>query len=393
VKLPEFTRVTLCVEQEEDDDFDDFDDDDSGFSSSSSSSSSSDSDDDSGEDSDDEKVKGTGDANMEQATSTTDANTFTDQTVVGVGGKGHVWKPSHDNFGDLDDDEEDDSDYDSDDEEEMLKKRAVAVVQAQSIGFDPTDVLQKRMQRQLDDDVLNEDEFCAEGMGSEDSYRFGSGSFDGSDNHHALSSNLNEDGFLITGRQAGVDVVKEMKSICLDHDTSSPIENLRIELNSFKFSQNATFGECVTGAILAIFERLKLTSDTSPAKLITSFKAELKHWGELLEKLCHTVEEEKSVIIAVETAATGGGVIGDIVGKEPAFRFILQTLHSEEIVSEEAIISWAALRRDGNPESSQGKLFLQTPTQEFLAWIEEDSESDSDSSGSSSGSGSDSDDD
>ena len=89
----------------------------------------------------------------------------------------------------------------------------------------------------------------------------------------------------------------------------------------------------------------------------------------------------------------GGGVIGDIVGKGPAFRFILQTLHSEAIVSEEAIISWAALRRDGNPESSQGKLFLQTPTQEFLAWVEEDSESDSDSSGSSSGSGSDSDDD
>ena len=93
------------------------------------------------------------------------------------------------------------------------------------------------------------------------------------------------------------------------------------------------------------------------------------------------MEEEKSVIIAVETAATGGGIVGDLLSKQPAFRFVLQTLHDQELISEEAIISWAKLRRDGNAESAQGKLFQQAPTQQFVEWIEEDSDSD-DSSGS-----------
>ena len=157
----------------------------------------------------------------------------------------------------------------------------------------------------------------------------------------------------------GVNVVKEMKSICMEHNISSPIENLRIELNSFKFSQNATFGECVTGAILAIFDRLDLTAETTAAKLIALFKAELAHWGELLEKLCHTMEEEKSVIIAAETAATGGGVVGDLLSKQPAFRFVLQTLLDQELNSGNAIISWSKLRRDGNAESAQDKLVFQ----------------------------------
>jgi translation initiation factor eIF-2B subunit epsilon len=177
-------------------------------------------------------------------------------------------------------------------------------------------------------------------------------------------------------------VVNVFKDICLEHDVNSDIGNLRIELNSFKFSQNASFGECVTGAMLAIFERLNMTSDISSGKLVSTFKAELNHWGELLEKLCHSVEEEKSVITALEIAATSGGIIGEVLSREPSFRFILQTLHSEDIVSDEAIFAWAnMLRQEDDGESPRGKLFLQGPTQEFLEWIEEESSgSDSDSS-------------
>eukprot|EP00979_Chaetoceros_neogracilis_P008185 scaffold1810_cov216-Chaetoceros_neogracile.AAC.1 len=191
-----------------------------------------------------------------------------------------------------------------------------------------------------------------------------------------------DDGSFIIGRQAGVDVVNVFKDICLEHDVNSDIGNLRIELNSFKFSQNASFGECVTGAMLAIFERLNMTSDISSGKLVSTFKAELNHWGELLEKLCHSVEEEKSVITALEIAATSGGIIGEVLSREPSFRFILQTLHSEDIVSDEAIFAWAnMLRQEDDGESPRGKLFLQGPTQEFLEWIEEESSgSDSDSS-------------
>ena len=79
----------------------------------------------------------------------------------------------------------------------------------------------------------------------------------------------------------------------------------------------------------------------------------------------------------METAAVGGGAIGAVIGTAPAFRFILQTLHQEEVVSEESILAWATSRREGDHTSAVGKLFLQQPTQEFIEWLQDESESES----------------
>jgi translation initiation factor eIF-2B subunit epsilon len=296
----------------------------------------------------------------------------TDHTVVGQDGIGRVWTPkSNTNDGDDYYDEEEDENEHEDfwNAHEQMK--------AQSIGYDPTMLLQKRMKKQIQDDVLfdvehgfNEDEDMSSGYNNTNS------------NNAAMSSsnNFNEDGLLIIGRQADVDVVKELKLICLDYDFTSPIENLRIELNSFKFSQNATFSDCVSGAMMAIVERLKLTDDISAAKLVSSFKSELQKWSELLEKLCFGLEEEVSVIKTMEKLATSGGTIGNILSREPSFRFMLQTLHGEEIISDEAVLSWANMRREESKDTLVGKLFNQKHTQEFLEWIEEES-SDDDSDG------------
>mmetsp|Transcript_15421 Transcript_15421/g.29081 ORF Transcript_15421/g.29081 Transcript_15421/m.29081 type:complete len:805 (-) Transcript_15421:48-2462(-) len=365
ITLPEFTRITLFEDADaDDDDFDAFDDDDNDDDEfSSSSSSSSDSMSDSNSSSHDKPKQSNKDDN--------DYHKISDKNVVGPNGLGRVWIPNIEDFNDSDDEE---SDFDSRNNDDNTSKKSLDVMKMQSIGFDPTNLFLKRMERQIEDDCLSDEEHEDEKM-SNDEHE------DDFDQFDYAPSNINEDGTIITGRQAGVDVVKEMKMICLEHETSSPIENLRIELNSFKFSQNASFSDCVTGAMLAIFERIHLTPDISAGKFVTNFKNELSHWGELLEKLCHSVEEEISVIVAVETAATSGGVIGEVLSREPSFRFILQTLHSEEIVSDEAIMSWATMRREeDSAESPRGKLFLQTPTQEFLDWIEEDSSGSEDGS-------------
>lgn len=359
ITLPEFTRVTLFQDADDDDDFDAFDDDDSSSSSSNNSSGSSNGSGSSSLSSDPGDVS----KSVVNQADSTDTDIKNDQSIIGKNGQGRVWIPSYDNFITHEDD------FDSDDEEET-SKRALDMVKMQSIGFDPANLFQKRMEQQLEADCVSDNEHEDENeCGDEDDEGFGLG--DGPD-----------DGSFIIGRQAGVDVVNVFKDICLEHDVNSDIGNLRIELNSFKFSQNASFGECVTGAMLAIFERLNMTSDISSGKLVSTFKAELNHWGELLEKLCHSVEEEKSVITALEIAATSGGIIGEVLSREPSFRFILQTLHSEDIVSDEAIFAWAnMLRQEDDGESPRGKLFLQGPTQEFLEWIEEESSgSDSDSS-------------
>jgi translation initiation factor eIF-2B subunit epsilon len=89
------------------------------------------------------------------------------------------------------------------------------------------------------------------------------------------------------------------------------------------------------------------------------------------------LDEEKSIVLAAELAATGGGAIGDTLSKEPTFRFLLQTLHDEEVVSEEALLSWATDKRVGDANSPAGRLFFQKPTQDFLQWLEEESEEES----------------
>lgn len=326
ILLPEFTRIT--AKSDEEDDFggynnDDFDED------------------------DDEDEDGT---NYES----------TDHDVVGQDGIGRVWVPSE-NDKDFDDDEDDEKQEEWDKVEQM---------KTQSMGYDPTALLQKRMKRQVEDDVLID---VDHGFDNEED--------DSDASNTDVAGNFNEDGLLIIGRQADVDVVKELKLICLDYDFSSPIENLRIELNSFKFSQNATFSDCVSGVILAILERLELTDDISAAKLVASFKTELQAWSELLEKLCFGIEEEVSVIKAIETAATSGGTIGKVLSREASFRFILQTLHGEDIISDEAILSWAEMRRGESQDTLVGSLFNQKHTQEFLVWIEEESSTEDDSDG------------
>lgn len=87
------------------------------------------------------------------------------------------------------------------------------------------------------------------------------------------------------------------------------------------------------------------------------------HWVALFKSLCHSIEEEKIVLMAVVSGVTfGGGLIGEVLSREPAFRFILQTIHYKHIVTEELILSWAAKRRTGvhnvDADSPWGKLFF-----------------------------------
>jgi len=365
VTLPEFTRITLCKdcdEEEESSSFNDFAGDsfvthkdgeqDQPFS---------------------EKHNMSEDKNRIDRLKHEDTavTVAIDQEIVGKNGLGQVWTPPNedDNYGGWEDFEDDDNSSDADNDDNSnrkdISKRALERMKSQSIGYDATALFMQRMTFQEDKDEGDDNFSDEEQVGD-------SGDEDGGFREFGLY----EEGSLITGRQAGINVVKELKLICLDHNMSNPIENLRIELNSFKFSQNATFCDCVTGVMLAILERMNITSNISVAKLVASFKSELAYWGELLRKLSHSVVTEKSLVMALEAAAIGDGVIGEVISREPSSRLLLQILYEEDIVSEEAIISWAAIRRDGNLESPQSKLFFQKTMQEFLKLLEESSSDD-----------------
>ncbi len=128
---------------------------------------------------------------------------------------------------------------------------------------------------------------------------------------------------------------------------------------------------------MAVIDKiLEQSENTSSGKLVTSLRKMLDYWGPLFKSICMGSEEEKAIIHALETMALGGGKAATVLGTEPSFRFVLQTLHDREIVNEDAIFAWAEERKEEGNDSPRGQLFRQKPTQDFLEWLEEDSSED-----------------
>lgn len=362
VVLPEYTRLTTV-----DDRHGGPDDDDDDWESSSSSSSS---------------EEGDRDNEMEKSSQ---GELVSDVAVVGPDGKGRVWKPP--------------VDEDSDDEEDSNEENVIPLdelLKSHCIGYDTTQLTAARRKMLLDDDTdsLSLDDGPA-ALEPEDEY--GDRGADVAFGDEAEPSNS-----VIVGRQEGVDVIRELKIICLEFESgTSPIENLAIELNSFKFSQNASYADCTTAATLAILEKMNIRRGTTDGKLVSEFKALLEQWGPLLQKMSIGLDEEKAIVLALERCAVGedssspssaaGATTSDsntttpsemsqVLSSGMSFRLLLQMLHDEEIVSEEAVLAWAADRKeqDGEKDTPRGRLFRLPPVQEFLDWLDEESDEEDD---------------
>jgi translation initiation factor eIF-2B subunit epsilon len=280
----------------------------------------------------------------------------TDHEVVGKDGMGHVWTLCND---DHETDDEDDFDLDMD------------VVKMQSIGYDTSSYLEKRKIYQVEDD---DDGFSQTGP-TEDEKMDAQAFSMMTDDAFTFEDTPTSSDPVVFGRQKGVDVVKEMKEICMEFEESSPMENLAIELNSYKFSQNAAYSDCTMASTLAMVERMEITVDMKDSKLVASLKSRLAFWAPLLQKLSMGIDEEKAIIHGLERVATAPGTPeATKLGSGLSLRFLLQTLHDEEVLSEDAILSWAADRKEESADSSLGKLFQLQSIQDFLEWLEEESE-------------------
>jgi hypothetical protein len=83
------------------------------------------------------------------------------------------------------------------------------------------------------------------------------------------------------------------------------------------------------------------------------------------------------MLLGLETSALTEGDMGQVLSTGMTFRFFLQLHHDKEVVSEEAVMAWAADCQKGDDDSPRGKLFHMGPVQEFLEWLREEEEDDS----------------
>lgn len=393
IKLPPLTRITLA--KDDDDDGLWGDDEDDGYSDSSEDSSGDNDLTDVGK-SEKKKKKNAG----------VDDN---DHDVVGTDGIGRVWRLTLD-YGD---DDDDDDEYVCDDVDHY-QDPFETLINLQSIGGDPSSYYLKRERRLLaeEEEEFESDEFSDHDNDNDDDdmmmaetqafskFTEGTVTFGDDDNNNNFGSTATATPDVI-GRQKGIDVIKEMIEICMEFDDEChPIENLAIELNSYKFSQNATYSDCATATILSLLRKMELTTGTTDGRLVSLLKTKLdKFWTGMLQKLCFGIPEELSILYALENAATVDQIskassgdneeaaeqksdttnIAQKLRSGMAFRFVLQTLHSEEVLSEEAILLWAEERREDNDDDPRSKLFLKKSVQDFLEWLEQESEDEDDS--------------
>ena len=73
-------------------------------------------------------------------------------------------------------------------------------------------------------------------------------------------------------------------------DECRPIENLAIdELNSFKFSQNATYCDCATACVLLLLRKMELSPAVSDGRLLSPAKFQTRqvldgHVGKIVSR-------------------------------------------------------------------------------------------------------------
>jgi len=168
------------------------------------------------------------------------------------------------------------------------------------------------------------------------------------------------------------------------------VDNLLLEIKSFKFAQNKTFAHCAAAAAAAVLGATDPAGKTA-MQIVTGYKNTLATWGELISKLCVEDKDQMAVIKAIEKYVVQSAEKATLI---PLFRLILQLLYDAEVLAEDTLLEWADLRRSGDQdEDEEGAsaerhaevlaLFQHPQTQEFVTWLEEEDDDDDDESGSS----------
>ena len=116
-------------------------------------------------------------------------------------------------------------------------------------------------------------------------------------------------------------------------ETNYAIDNAILELNSLKFSCNASFSECRRVIVRALIEAIAPVSQQDADKL-------LGRWSVLLCRFTHGSEEQVDLIDAVQAACQEQIDKGINCLSPKAFQNVNTILYKNDVLEEEAILRW-----------------------------------------------------
>jgi len=174
--------------------------------------------------------------------------------------------------------------------------------------------------------------------------------------------------------------------------------NAVIELNGLKIAEDRSFADCAR----YIFTTMTAMCAPAPAwvkdeyaplfpargspvpakaPLLAAFRRQLKEWGPLLQRFLRSEDDQVELLLTFEEYCAGEGVF-EGAGEQGAaygdiFEAVLKTLYDEDVLSEDAILSWADEKAHADEEE---KVYLKKAAKlvEWLRTEDDDDEDDDD---------------
>ncbi|KAH7669778.1 translation initiation factor eIF-2B subunit epsilon protein [Dioscorea alata] len=147
------------------------------------------------------------------------------------------------------------------------------------------------------------------------------------------------------------------------------VQNVILEISSLRLSYNMSHADCAGALFYAIMKSASDISYSNNTELSANTKMEINKWKNLLKNYIKSQDEEIEVIMKFEEIC-----LETIREFRPLFTDILHHLYEEDIITEDAILSWEN-EKQGADESD--KIFVKQ-AEHFIKWLKEASEEDED---------------
>ncbi|GMF15313.1 unnamed protein product [Phytophthora lilii] len=318
--LPPFTKVTKSLAQVEDD----------GFSS----------------DEDEEALTKTDEAEASGAPAQWNPKD------VGVGGVGRIWTLDEDDI-EVDSDSEDENDNE-DEEQVEAKKQARRLEKLKSTLIGACDVVSKKMHRWEEWDTLSSSE----------------------------EEDEDEDDLLAEANATALEVPFQQiirENVCTGDAAGHNVDDLFMEIKSFKFAQNRSFAEVIGAIIPGLLDLIPTGNGQSAMTILGNVRTKFQKWSSVIQRCLVEQEDQLAIVDALE------GYCTDPEERRamwlPLFRFLLQTVYDLEWVGEDVILEWHEAKQahlDDDETLDALAAASKKDVQEFIDWLQESDEDDDD---------------
>ncbi|ONK58270.1 uncharacterized protein A4U43_C09F10410 [Asparagus officinalis] len=151
------------------------------------------------------------------------------------------------------------------------------------------------------------------------------------------------------------DFEKEVEATFLRAFTGVDQDNVIIEINSLRLSYNMSHADCAGALFYSIMKSAYDSPHSSQRELLSNTAKEIDKWKNLLKNYLRSKDEEIEVIMKLEEMC-----LESALDFSPLFTTILNRLYEKDIISEDAILTWAE-EKEGADESD--KIFVKQAEQ------------------------------